>query len=253
VLGVIPARYGSTRFPGKPLAKLGGKAVLAHVVAHAQASSRLDRLVVATDDERIADCARSAGSESWMTPPGIRSGSDRVAHAMQGLAEQEGDTFDVVVNVQGDEPFLPADAIDRAVALLEKRPEAEIATLAVEATEEEHLRPDVVKVVTDHRGRALYFSRSPIPYPKHREQVRPLKHVGLYAFRAGYLEHFVNIPQGELELAEDLEQLRAMEEGSVIMVAKGSWPVLGIDTPEDLARAEARLASGRETKTEVSS
>jgi 3-deoxy-manno-octulosonate cytidylyltransferase (CMP-KDO synthetase) len=253
VLGVIPARYGSTRFPGKPLAELGGKSVLAHVIAHAQAASSIHRLVVATDDDRIAACAAAAGAESLMTPPDIRSGSDRAARAMEALAEREGDTFDVVVNVQGDEPFLPADAIDRAVSLLEKRPDAHITTLAVEATEEEHLRPDVVKVVSDHRGRALYFSRAPIPHPRNRDWVQPLKHVGLYAFRAGYLEHFVNIPRSELELAEDLEQLRAMEEGSVIMVVKGAWPVLGIDTPEDLARAEAWLRRGQATETEVSS
>jgi len=242
VLGVIPARYGSTRFPGKALAPLGGRPLVAHVIGNARRAERLDRVLVATDDPRIVAVAREAGVEGFLTPPELPSGSDRVAHVVEQLA-WAGEPCDVAVNIQGDEPFLPAAAIDRAVELLAADPEAAIATLAVPATREERANPNAVKVVLDGRGRALYFSRSTIPHPRNATpRARWLKHVGLYAFRAEYLSRFVALPPSGLEEAEGLEQLRALEDGARIAVAVGEWPVLGVDTPEDLAEAERRLA-----------
>ncbi len=244
VLGVIPARYGSTRFPGKALAPLGGVPLIAHVLANARAARRLDRILLATDDERIAAAARAVGVEAAMTPPELPSGSDRVAHVAARLSS-EGERFDAVVNIQGDEPFLPGEAIDRAVDLLEADPEAAIATLAVPAAASDRANPNWVKVVLDGTGRALYFSRAVIPFPRAEgPRARWLRHAGLYAFRAAYLARFVGLPPSGLEETEGLEQLRALEDGARIAVAVGDWPVLGVDAPEDLAEAERRLAKG---------
>ena len=240
-LGVIPARFGSSRFPGKPLAVLGGRPLVAHVVSRAREAASLDRVVVATDDRRIADAAEAAGAEARMTPADLPSGSDRAAWTAARLAG-EGAEFDVVVNVQGDEPFVPGVAIDRAVAALAENSGAKIATLARPLDEGEFLRPDVVKVVLDGRARALYFSRAAIPHPRSRAGFEPLQHVGLYVFRWAYLKRFVKLPVSPLERVEGLEQLRALEDGAKIQVVVGGWPALGIDTPEDLARAERRLA-----------
>lgn len=241
VLGVIPARWGSTRFPGKPLALLGGRPLLAHVIDRAREAERLDRILVATDDDRIAAVAGKSGAEVVMTPADLPSGTDRVAWAVRnlGLGARE---FGAVVNLQGDEPFVPGWAVDRAVAALEADPGASIATLAVRTGAGEAGSPHVVKVVVDVRGRALYFSRQVIPYRRDPASGELLKHVGLYAFRREGLERFVNLSPSPLERAEGLEQLRALEDGMGITVAVGDWPVRGIDTPEDLARAERDLA-----------
>jgi 3-deoxy-manno-octulosonate cytidylyltransferase (CMP-KDO synthetase) len=163
-----------------------------------------------------------------------------VARAARDL-ETEGEKFEAVVNLQGDEPFLPGSAVDRALEILERETEAAVTTLAVPASPGEAEREDVVKVVLDGRGRALYFSRARIPHPR-GEEGRTLKHVGLYAFRRDYLERFVGLPPSPLERAEGLEQLRVLEDGAGVHVGVGDWPVLGVDTPEDLARAEAILA-----------
>lgn len=239
ILGVIPARLGSTRFPGKPLARLDGRPLVAHVVDRARESRRLSRLVVATDDERIAAAARDAGAEAVLTPASLPSGTDRVAAALRELGEP-GRT-DVVVNIQGDEPFLPGRAIDRCLELLEADTEASLATLAVPLEAAEAPSPHVVKVVLDGRGKALYFSRAVVPYGA--TETARYRHVGLYAFRRAYLERFVDLGPSPLERAEGLEQLRALEDGARIVVAIGDWAVLGVDTPEDLARAERRLAA----------
>lgn len=240
ILGVIPARYGSTRFPGKPLARLAGRPLLAHVVDRARESRRLTRLLVATDDERIAAAAAEAGAEAVLTASGLPSGTDRAAAALRALGDPV--PFDVVVNLQGDEPFLPGSAIDRSLDLLAADPEASMATLAVPLDPAEAPSPHAVKVVLDAGGRALYFSRAAIPYGMDGKAAR-LRHVGLYAFRRTYLERFVDLGPSPLERAEGLEQLRALEDGARIVVAIGDWPVLGVDTPEDLARAERRLAA----------
>lgn len=239
VLGVIPARFGSTRFPGKALADLAGKPLVVHVVERAAEARRIDRLVVATDDERIADAARAAGAEAMLTPADLASGSDRAAHVMDRLGPE---SFDAVLNIQGDEPLLPGAAMDAAVALLEADPDAALGTLAVAAGKDEAADPNVVKVVLDKRRHALYFSRAAIPHGGDAV----LKHVGLYAFRPAYLRRWTGLGTSALERAERLEQLRALEDGAAIAVAVGSWPVLGVDTPEDLERVRRMLGRSRE-------
>ncbi len=245
VLGVIPARYASTRFPGKVLAPLGGRPLILHVVDRAREARSVERLIVATDDRRVAAAVEGAGVEVRMTEPDLPSGSDRAAAVMLALAEA-GEIYDTVVNFQGDEPFLPGEAVDRAVARMRATADCDVATLAVPATAGERNDPNAVKVVTGRDGRALYFSRASIPFVREDAfGARTLKHVGLYVFRREYLERFVSLEPGALERAEKLEQLRALEDGARIQVEVGAWPVLGVDTPGDLARAEARLAGAR--------
>jgi 3-deoxy-manno-octulosonate cytidylyltransferase (CMP-KDO synthetase) len=239
VLGVIPARFGSTRFPGKPLADLAGKPLIAHVVERAEEARGIDRLVVATDDERIAAAARAAGAEAMLTPADLASGSDRAAYVLERLGPE---SFDAVLNIQGDEPLLPGQAMDAALALLAERPEAVLATLAVPAGPEAAADPNVVKVVLDKRRRALYFSRATIPHGGDAV----LRHVGLYAFRPEYLRRYTRLGVSALERAERLEQLRALEDGATIVAAVGTWPVLGVDTPEDLERVRRVLGRMRE-------
>lgn len=243
VLGVIPARYGSTRFPGKPLASLRGRPLVAHVVDNARRATRLDRVVVATDDERIVRAVEAAGAEARLTPADLPSGSDRAAWTARELAG-EGYAAELVVNLQGDEPLLPGEAMDLAVETLLADEEAQIGTLAAPARPDEVARPQVVKVVLDGRGRALYFSRSEIPYPRDPKARRttPLKHLGLYVYRFDYLQRYVTLGVSELEAVEGLEQLRALEDGARIAVRVGRWEALGVDTPADLAEAERRLA-----------
>jgi 3-deoxy-manno-octulosonate cytidylyltransferase (CMP-KDO synthetase) len=211
------------------------------VIDRAREALRLERVLVATDDERIAAVAREAGVEVVMTPVDLPTGTDRVARAVRHLGA-EGRDFEMVVNLQGDEPFLPGLAVDRAVSALEADPGAAMATLAVRVGAREAESSHVVKVVVDVRGRALYFSRQVIPYRRDGSAGERLKHVGLYAFRREGLERFVNLSPSPLEQAEGLEQLRALEDGMGITVAVGDWAVRGIDTPEDLARAERDLA-----------
>jgi 3-deoxy-manno-octulosonate cytidylyltransferase (CMP-KDO synthetase) len=241
VLGVIPARYGSTRFEGKVLASLRGRPLLLHAVENARASRRLDRLVVAVDDPRVERVAAGAGVEVVTTPGDLPSGSDRAAWTARRL-EDAGDAFDAVVNFQADEPFLPGEAVDRAVAALEGAPEAAMATLAAPAGRDVERDPHAVKVALDKRGRALYFSRSPVPHGGLPGEHPYLRHIGLYVFRRGYLDRFTALGPSALERAERLEQLRALEDGAAIMVAVGAWPAIGVDTPEDLERAERGVA-----------
>lgn len=239
VLGVIPARYGSTRFPGKALAELSGRPLIAHVIDRAREAEAIDRVLVATDDARIARVAEQAGVEARMTPVGLSSGSDRVAHVLGDPGENG---FDLVVNIQGDEPLLPGEAMDRAIEALTADPDAVMSTLAVAAGPDEVDDPNVVKVVLDSRGRAIYFSRSRIPHGGGEDHAF-LKHVGLYVFRPGYLKHFVDLGPGKLEQMEKLEQLRALEDGASIAVVVGAWPIQSVDTPEDLAEAERKIVA----------
>jgi len=239
-LGVIPARYGSTRFEGKVLAPLGEKPLFAHVAAHAHEAKALARVIVAADDERVMRAARAAGVDAMLSPAGLSSGSDRVAFVTARL-EDAGERYDVVVNMQADEPFLPGLAVDRAVRLLEEDPSAAIATLAVPLEAAGAGDPHAVKVVLDRRGRALYFSRAAVPHGSGGAATPFLRHIGLYAFRRAYLGRFVELGPSPLELLERLEQLRALEDGAVIRVAIGDWPAVSVDTREDLARAERFL------------
>lgn len=233
IVGVIPARYASVRFPGKPLALLAGKPMILHVLEAARAARRLDRALVATDDERIVAAVRKAGGEALLTSPLAASGTDRLAEAAASVPA------DVYVNIQGDEPMMAPDNVDRVVATLLEAPGRGIATLAIPIPAGQAADPDVVKVAVAGDGRALYFSRSPVPYFRNGEPAYR-KHLGLYAYRAGALRAVAALPPSALERAESLEQLRWLEGGHAIWVGEALQDSIGIDTPADLARAESQ-------------
>ena len=242
-IGIIPARYASTRFPGKPLAMLGGKPVVQRV--YEQVSQVLDATFVATDDERIRQAVESFGGHAVMTRSDHKSGTDRIAEAATLL----GTDADVIINVQGDEPFIHRSQIETVKALFDV-PETQIATLGKPFdTLEQALSPNSPKIVCDVRGFALYFSRSLIPYIRGfaREewltQFPFLKHIGLYAYRREVLHAITRLPQSPLEIAESLEQLRWLQHGYRIRVGLTDVETVGIDTPADLQRAEAFLAN----------
>lgn len=256
VVAIIPARYASQRLPGKALADLGGKPMIQRVYERARAARAVDHVLVATDDERIASAVRSFGGEARLTAGVHPSGTDRVAEVASGLRA------DVVVNVQGDEPLLNPDAVNAVVAALAADGGASLATLSVPFSSiDEFLSPGAVKVVTDARDRALFFSRSPVPFL--REAGAPAeaaatvlarglarRHLGVYAYRREALLRLAQLPPSPLEEAEQLEQLRALHHGLVVRVAPFAGPTgPAVDTPEDLAlvrdlvRAEA-AASG---------
>ena len=243
-IAIIPARYASTRFPGKPLAVLGGKTVIQRV--YEQVAGVLDEAVVATDDERIYEAVKAFGGKVEMTSTAHRSGTDRCweAYCKQGAA------YDVVVNVQGDEPFIQREQLLALKACFEN-PTTQIATLVKPFAEADGLaaleNPNSPKVVLDNDQRALYFSRSVIPYlrsvPREEWLAKQTfyKHIGIYAFRTEVLQAVTALPQSQLELAESLEQLRWLENGYTIGVGITEMETIGIDTPEDLERAEAFL------------
>jgi 3-deoxy-manno-octulosonate cytidylyltransferase (CMP-KDO synthetase) len=242
VLGVIPARFGSTRFPGKPLASLGNKPVIQWVYENAKRASGLDEVIIATDDERILRQAQKFKAEVLMTSSRHNSGTERVAE-VAGRIKAE-----IIVNIQGDEPFLKASTINRLVKEFAKDRKAEMATLATRIRDPEDLDdPDVVKVVFDKNNYALYFSRSNIPYHRTLTACRkPLtehfKHLGMYAYRKRVLPEFVKLPQSDLEKTECLEQLRALENGIKIRIIKVREDTIGIDTPQDLVKARRQLS-----------
>lgn len=252
---VIPARHASTRLPGKPLLDIGGRPMIQRVVEQASASGA-EQVLVATDDERIVaavhDPRGQARRIALMTDPDLPSGTDRVAAVARSLGW---DAATIVVNVQGDEPFVPPALIDQVAALLERDARADIATLATPIeTLAEFMDPNVVKVVAAADGSALYFSRAPIPWVRDgapgglASQARfdgALRHVGLYAYRVGALERLTMLPPSSLELAEKLEQLRALQAGLRIVVARCDVPPgPGVDTEDDLERARTRAQRG---------
>lgn len=238
VIGVIPARFGSTRFPGKPLALIRGKPMILWVLEAAKGSQLLSRTLVATDDERIRKVVTEAGGEAVMTASELPSGTDRIHAAIGGIPA------DIVVNIQGDEPLIEPSRIDDLVRPLVEDGELEMSTLATDLHASELDNPNVVKVLVDRKGNALYFSRFPLPYSRQTRPEKPvsLRHLGLYAYRRGFLDRFCALPPSALERAEALEQLRALEDGARIRVVKTSSLSLGVDTPEDLAKIEACLA-----------
>lgn len=246
VIGVIPARYASVRFPGKPLAPLCGRPMVLHVLAAAQAAKRLDRVLVATDDARIAEVVRGAGGEAVLTSAEAASGTDRLAEAAVRAPA------DVYVNLQGDEPLMAAENVDTVVETLLADPVREIATLALSGIGEAAARdPNVVKVAVAEDGRALYFSRAAIPYPRSGTAAFR-KHLGLYAYRADALRRVTALPRSPLEKLESLEQLRWLEAGWSIWVGEAVADSIGVDTPEDLAEAEKILQrSGRTLEKEA--
>ena len=250
---VIPARYASSRFPGKPLADLAGKPMLQHVYERA-CESEARRIIIATDDPRIGDAARGFGAEVCMTSSEHPSGTDRLQEVVQKLGFY---ADDIVVNVQGDEPLIPPRIINQVAHNLSALPMAGIATLSEPIENVEALlNPNVVKVVTDHQGMALYFSRAPVPWPRDSfmaeggrtrmpEGFPWRRHIGLYAYRVKLLNDFVSWPPAALEKTECLEQLRALWNGVGIHVdAADETPPAGVDTPEDLERIRQLLQAG---------
>jgi 3-deoxy-manno-octulosonate cytidylyltransferase (CMP-KDO synthetase) len=236
VVIVIPARYGSTRLPGKPLVSIAGKTMIQRVFERAKLAKLAHHVIVATDDERIVKAVEGFGGEARMTRGDHRTGTERVAEV---AAHVEGDIF---VNAQGDEPLLDPAAIDAAVAALLEEPAAEVATVATALrTLPDVMDPNVVKVVLDFDENALYFSRAPIPWVRDtagKVHVKYWKHLGLYVFQRDALLEFPTLPQGEIERVEQLEQLRWLENGWKIRVAEVEHDAVSVDVPEDVARVE---------------
>lgn len=243
-VGVIPARYGSTRFPGKPLKIIAGKPLLAWVVEAAKKAKSLNEVIVATDHEEIASLARSLGVKVEMTDSSLPSGTDRVWAAVSKL------DCDVVLNIQGDEPLLKAELLNKLVEVFQEQPEVEMATFARSFKSEEDLRSlNTAKVLVNAKSEAIYFSRLPIPYSRtsysQSGEFRDiaLKHIGIYGFTKGFLESFCARSADALERAEALEQLRALSMGAKIKVVKVDYESWGVDTPEDVKKVEAQLKS----------
>jgi 3-deoxy-manno-octulosonate cytidylyltransferase (CMP-KDO synthetase) len=241
-LGIIPARYGSTRLPGKPLVAIAGKPLVQHVWERARESRRLAALLVATDDERIRRAVRAFGGDVVMTSPDHPTGTDRLAEAAATRPEE------IVVNIQGDEPLVDPRDIDDLVDGLAGDQDCAMATLCAPlADRAEAEDPNVVKVVCDDAGRALYFSRALVPWPRRPPQPHDpapwRRHIGLYAYRREFLMEFATWPPSALERAEGLEQLRALERGRVIRVLPARGRYLGVDTPGDVIAVESALAA----------
>jgi 3-deoxy-manno-octulosonate cytidylyltransferase (CMP-KDO synthetase) len=240
-VGLIPARYRASRFPGKPLALVAGMPMIQRVWRGARSAKSLERVIVATDDARIADACRAFGAEVALTRADHASGTDRIAEVAAGL------DCDVVVNVQGDEPLIEGFVVDAAVSALAEDEGAQIATLVHAAEPEALADPNRVKVVLDRRGRALYFSRSAIPFARAGEPApRCWQHVGLYAYRRDFLLRFAALDPTPAERAEGLEQLRALEHGYAVRCAViEGWTSAAVDVPGDVAAVEARLRERR--------
>jgi 3-deoxy-manno-octulosonate cytidylyltransferase (CMP-KDO synthetase) len=235
IVGAIPARYGSTRLPGKPLLPIAGRPMIEHVYTRVASARGLDRVVVLTDDERIARAVEAFGGEWEMTPTDCASGTDRIAWAARRWSAR------AVINIQGDEPLIDPEGVSRIAAHLAAAPEDPVVTLATPASPEEMENPNAVKVVLTRDGSALYFSRAPIPYPRQHGGFAPLKHLGLYGYQREALMRLAALAPTPLERSESLEQLRALENGipiRVLVVDRGSF---GVDTAEDLERVETLL------------
>jgi 3-deoxy-manno-octulosonate cytidylyltransferase (CMP-KDO synthetase) len=243
---VIPARYAAVRLPGKPLLRETGKYLIQHVYERAACASRVDDVLVATDDERILQAVQSFGGHAVLTSPAHRSGTDRVAEAVRTVEA------DYVVNVQGDEPEIEPEAIDLVIEMLERYPKAAMSTLAAPVRDLARVAdPNLVKVVLDGFGYALYFSRAPIPATKRYPDIPPadglnyLGHVGIYGFRRDFLFTFTHLDRSPLEGHESLEQLRALEHGHKIIVGVSPYQPRGVDTPEDYRQFVERHRAAR--------
>ena len=245
ILGIIPARYASTRFPAKPLAEIAGQTMIERVYRQVE-KSNVNETIVATDDERILRHVLAFGGKACMTSPDHQSGTDRCYEALQ----QQTQHYDYVINVQGDEPFIDPHQINLIASLLDGM--AELATLGKKINSSEQLfNPNVVKLVKDSSGRALYFSRSTIPHLRSTPENEWLakhsffKHIGMYAYRTDILKKITQLPVSSLERAEALEQLRWLENGFSIQVAETDVETIGVDTPEDLKKAIAFIEASR--------
>ena len=246
ILGVIPARYGSTRFPGKALVSLHGRPLVQWVIEAAQKSKKLSEIIVATDDERIFWAAEAMSVKAVMTDANLPSGTDRAYAASLGRGAE------VIVNIQGDEPLINPDHIDLLISAFETNPAPQMATLAHPISQEELLSLNSVKVVMDDAGDALYFSRFAIPYSRGQFSTEKnqacLKHIGMYAYSSQFLQKFCQAKPSDLELAESLEQLRALSMGAKIKVFKVDHASQGVDTPEDLEKVRLIISNKIEGK-----
>jgi 3-deoxy-manno-octulosonate cytidylyltransferase (CMP-KDO synthetase) len=237
VLAILPARYGSTRFPGKPLTPIAGRPMIQHVWERTRAARSVDAVLVATDDDRIRKACEGFGAEVAMTREDHPTGTDRLAEVAARL------DHDVIVNVQGDEPLIEGFVIDAAVEALVGDADAAMSTIVHRAEDAAYDDPNRVKVVVDAKGSALYFSRAPIPYRRKDTGIPPLQHVGLYVYRRDFLLEIVTLPRSPAERTEELEQLRALENGYRIRAAEiEGWSSVPVDVPEDVAIVEAALA-----------
>jgi len=235
---VIPARYGASRLPGKPLAQIDGRPMIWYVWENARKSVCATRVIVVTDDERVAGAVCGFGGEARMTSPACVSGTDRVAEAARGLSEE------IIINLQGDEPMMDPSVIDAVAGPLLSDPAVSMATAAVVREDpEEFLCPSVVKVVVDHRGDALYFSRAPIPHYRNAGSGSYRKHLGIYGYRKDFLLRLSRLPPSLLEEAECLEQLRILHYGGKIRVLDVTFDSVGVDTLEDLRAVERRICA----------
>jgi len=242
-IGIIPARYGSTRFPGKPLADIQGRPMIWHVYQRCHKAKSLDQLLVATDDRRIYDCVTAFGGQAVMTSNRHRSGTDRIAEALTKI-ETRSSKFGTIINIQGDEPLIDPKAIDLLARAMAGSSKPEMATLVGSFNDKEDLlSPNTAKVVADGRGYALYFSRSVIPGCREGSLslTNYLKHIGIYAYRREVLFKLISWPQSALEQAEKLEQLRALEHGVKIKLIKTGYRPQAVDSPDDLARINKTL------------
>jgi len=237
-VGIIPARYGSSRFPGKPLALIAGRPMIEWVYKRAKAS-KLDYVVVATDDERIFNCVESFGGMAVMTRTDHETGTDRLQEAVEKLSEKLGE-FQIVINVQGDEPLIDKALIDALVEMMKQDENVPMGTLMHEISDITDVdNPNVVKVICDKNLDALYFSRCPIPYNRAKSAMKYFRHLGIYAYRKSFLKTFTELAQSRLEKLESLEQLRALENGYKIRVLEAKTACAGVDTPEDLVKIES--------------
>ncbi|AGB42293.1 3-deoxy-D-manno-octulosonate cytidylyltransferase [Halobacteroides halobius DSM 5150] len=231
VIAIIPARYSSTRLPGKPIKKIKGKAMIQHVYERTAQAQNLDQVIVATDDQRIYQVVKDFGGKVEMTSSQHQTGTDRLAEVANDLEA------DIIVNVQGDEPLIAPEMIDQAVKPLLEDNNLQMGTLKHPIISAEELEnPNLVKVVTDKNDFALYFSRAPIPYPHQENDITYYKHIGLYVYRREFLLNYADLPATPLEQQESLEQLRALENGYKIKVVKTEHQSIGVDTKDDLEK-----------------
>ena len=241
VVVVIPARYASVRFPGKPLAEIAGKPMIQHVVERVREAERKPRIVVATEDARILEAAKAFGVEAILTRADHKTGTDRVAEVATHIQA------DIYINVQGDEPLIDPGTIDGVIEVMAEDEEIQLATPCAAITRQQDIMdPNVVKAVLDFDGNALYFSRAPIPWVRDtgaKVAARHTKHIGLYGYRRGALLEFPTLPPGELERVEQLEQLRWLENGFKIRVVESDYDAIAVDVPGDIEKVEKRLAS----------
>lgn len=236
VLCVIPARYSSTRLPGKPLAQIVGKPMIQHVYERAALAQRPGQVLVATDHPLVYEAVVNFGGQVIMTSADHPTGTDRLAEVAERFPE-----VDLIINVQGDEPLVPPEIIDELAAAFDGNPELQMATLMTEMDESEYNTPGAVKVLTDLQGYALYFSRSLIPFPRNDTGVPVYKHIGIYAYRRDFLLKYAKLSPTPLEQTESLEQLRALEHGYKIKVLKTDFKSIGVDTMEDLEKVNELL------------